>query len=231
MRIPETLNDTQKHWDFYREFAWDFPWRAHHGARGPVVLFETGELVVYQTGAHHRTPYPSLDIEVTATNAPDLPKMVTPDGRPVLPTWLNICGLQEIVIDYTTRRVVGADQWITGITPGIPERLRLKGGKVYFPAPGAVPVSPTQITVRPPATQKGWASEDEIKRVREFTAAAKAFVALNGRESKVSWSAPPEVSDLMSADNIGELSEGKIHDLATIGCARPVHRFDHLVLA
>ena len=154
MKIPDNLKDTDKRWDAWRAFHWNFPESSYRSyGHDPIVLFDTGELVVTSSYAALRREYRELDIELAATSAPGFPALTTPDGREIKNAWLTQNGMQEVLIDYATGRVVSlAKRFRTEDNPQIPARFVSDYGQAlaYFPGPGQAPVSPSRLIVRPP---------------------------------------------------------------------------------
>lgn len=187
-------------WDLYQAFHTfcmtnGFKGRnsVYGGPLSPLVLFDTGELICTSTtpGPHERGGYHPVGVSLTTTKNIDL---FMPDGKPIIRAWLDDDGMQYLLHDWSSNRVVrldgmcrfaagsrGRTEIISPLTSGIPVRFQFNC-RAYIPGPGLPPVSHEKIKLTIPIAKAGF-SPDEIDHINMIIHTGQAAMKLTDHEA------------------------------------------------
>ena len=207
MQLPETPAHKTLCWDAYKAFHYGI---ATYGVAGtgnynlpPFVVFTTGE-VICTTPNPDRVKYHHLNVEVVATADDRCPTLVTPDGLEVKKTWLDVNGMQTLLIDYDTKRVVRLDTTIPSELDTRPARFRDDGrlvrSRAYFPGPGLPPVGgPVRLSA---SWRTALTTDDEKAHIKAMMHQAKTLLGVEGQYNGDAHSLSCRLTQLVSAPDI-----------------------------
>lgn len=247
MKLPEQLNPNLRQWDAYRAFHWGYSpagviATTQYG-NAPFIIFETGEVVATGNcvGVEVRSSYAGLNLSLVGTNDTGCPAMLTPDGRAVPNAWLTQRGMQNLLIDYCTKRVVavGGDRnpvwaqvcpsrFVTAYdkTTGAPSYWRIRA---WIPGVGQTPIGYGLIDLSIPAANKAWVTPEQQEHVATLTAVCNATMSLKNTPRRPSAGLPFE--RVVAVSEFGDLTDNEQLALFQGGVRRKLVQFDHLVLA
>jgi hypothetical protein len=204
-------------WDYYKAFhafcMFD-GFRAQRdqygGPPSPIVLFDTGELICTQASPspNQRGSYHSIGVSLTTSKNEML---YLPDGRPVVHAWLDDGGMQYLLHDWESKRVVrldgkhrrapGAPNFYgnkaeagSPLTPGIPMRFQYMC-RAYIPGPGLPPIAHEKIKLTIPTAKAGF-TKDELEHIQMIVHTGQAAMKLTDHEAvhtKAKSAADPDV--------------------------------------
>ena len=246
MKLPENLNLNQRQWDAWRAFHWVYnpggvTTTGHYG-NPPFIIFETGEVVATTntSGINVRASYSGLNLRLVGTNDAECPTLQTPDGRHVPNAWLTQAGMQNLLVDYCTKRVVAVAgdinpawaqvcpaRFVTSRNKdtGVPHHWNIRA---WIPGVGQHPVGYGLIDLSIPSTNKEWTTPEQREHIATLTAVGNAVMALKNTPRMSSPGLPFERA--VAVSEFGELDESEQLALFQGGVKRKLVRFDHLVL-
>lgn len=253
MKIPvELLADSDKGWDRWQAFHWGVDPHgrikstrdSHSGF--PFIIFDTGEVVCTTSAPDPdwRREYPLLGVRLVSTADKHLPQLTTAEGRSVPKAWLNECGMQYLLIDYETRRVVALQNETAAIMAArIPRRFcytlshHYRTDKpptlnprisVWFPGEGYPPVG-HRVMVDVPITNKEWLTDAQREHIATITDTCRMALHLQGFTKKES--AHLSASRLLEVASYDQLSRAEQLIVANGKIMRPRFRQDYLLCA
>lgn len=236
----------QRQWDRYDEF---------HRATGPIVYFETGELVLVEgaPSVDWRHTYSDYNVELMATGDHGVcPTLYTQDGKEIPNAWLYDSGQQYLLIDHDMRIAVrtdgvkrcwrdstGAlishygDQRRPQLLPGIPERFQAIA-YAYIGGPQCAPVGCAQIVARAPVAKAGY-SQEEREHMSMIVNTARAAMKLTGHEAadgerrERSFSSGVDPEMLLRCKTWQDVEPNYLRELFLYGIGRRKMCFDYLL--
>lgn len=193
-----TFPHDHRGWDYYQAFHTFCGFGEDEFKRAgvsPLVLFDTGELIVTaaQPNPNERGNYHSVGVSLTHTKER---RLWLPDGSPVVRAWLDDGGMQYLLHDWESKRAVrldgprrtaaykdyyGREKAGSPLTPGIPMRFQYEC-RAYIPGPGLPPISHEKIKVSIP-TQKAGYTCDELEHIQMIVATGQAAMKLTDHEA------------------------------------------------
>lgn len=223
--MQETYDHTRAQFDRFRAF--------HHDAAAPgFTVFDTGEIICTQHWFKpgQRRHYSTNVCIVGTRDTENLPKLMTPDGEPVKPSWLSDGHSQMLVVDYDTKHVVRIS-WRGNNKESIPKRLH-GHAYVYFPGSGQRPVSIANIRVSRPDLDKA-----KRAHIRELKDACRVWTELSPEASEAKrsnvWPRCAMTFEQVKDKTFFTLSNFDRVRMALYGVAplRIVTEYTHLLLA
>jgi hypothetical protein len=241
--IQSPIKQEHLMWDRFKEFHQSVhthgPIYGNHTC-GPFVQFATGEVVFTLAGPkpNFRGEFSSLGVSVYATTDVFIPDIFTADGTHIPRTWLNVGGMQTLLFDAATKRVVSVDKYIrdpdlldriperfiTAYNPQVRDSRRCKF-TAYYAGVGRAPVGGPVIIQPPVGYGMTSGQKDHAKGMR---AAAIAKLAIDTPDAthmtmigsiRVSTSTA-DYKLVMSAPNILSLEPLELARLALNGMSR-----------
>lgn len=242
MKTPAIWPTGDQAWDAFRAFHVGI---SHHGTRraheygsGPLVLFDTGELICLkgQPDPTERGFYGHLNIELAISD--DMTGYRTPTGMKVAKAWLKDAGSQWFLIDHCSGRAVRIDGSTNGTKlphmhrPGIPQRFQARAYG-YIGGAGCPPIGSNQVVVRPPI--KIGASPGQIEHIKGLTDAFKMMLTLRD-DPVLSKDRPYDLNPVPFGMVMGwgapdDIPTDRWMEFLHAGVDRPILKFDYLVSA
>lgn len=173
MRIPETWPVREQRWDEFRAFyvgVTKSGTTMRSYSNGPLVLFETGELICLKSmpDPGERGTYEWLNVSLVISG--DLGPTWTPDGAPVPAAWLMDNGSQWFLVDHDTDIAVRIDGSTTAHKSQyrpIPLRFQARAHG-YIGGPGCKPVGCGRpVIIRPPLKSVTDARKAHLQGIRD----------------------------------------------------------------
>lgn len=242
MKTPAIWPTEHQGWDAFRAFHVGV---SHHGTHraqqygsGPLILFDTGELICLkgQPDPTERGVYGHINVELAISD--DMTGYITPTGMKVPKAWLKDEGSQWFLIDHCSGRAVRIDGSTNGTglakfnRPGIPQRFQARAYG-YIGGAGCPPIGCNQVVVRPPI--KFSALPEQIEHIKGLTDALKMMLTLRDDPALLEqrpYATPPvPFATVMAWGSVTDIPEADWVRFLRCGVDRPILKFDYLVSA
>lgn len=252
MRLLEQFPHGIAKWDEFRAFhvtVGRYGIRSgNHFSAGPVILFDTGELIVThpEPDPGERGLYGELNIELAksdeflkGTDRVDGQPLYAPNGEQLRQAWFveNVW----LLIDHDSHRAVrlngkGSDGRNEAMddhrraAPGIPRRFQQRA-RGYIGGPGQLPVGRGTIKIQPPA-KESWTTVEQREHILALHTVCRAEAQMLDYEPIMKHGKPDgpvPFERLMAVKSWRDLNEIEQRRIYHYGESRPVLELDYLL--